>query len=54
MIAKSDLKNLGGHTEMLVDAYMEMYLAGRLNNSKKEIDRWKTAYTFRAWQQKTL
>jgi len=46
MIAKSDLKNLGGHTEMLVDAYMEMYLSGRLNNSKKDIDRWKTAYTF--------
>lgn len=46
MIAKSDLKNLGGHTEMLVDAYMEMYLAGRLNNSKKDVDRWKTAYTF--------
>jgi len=46
MIAKSDLKNLGGHTEMLVDAYMEMYLSGRLNNSKKNIDRWKTAYTF--------
>ncbi len=46
MIAHSDLKNLGGHTEMLVDAYMEMYLAGRLNNSRKDIDRWKTAYTF--------
>jgi len=46
MIAKSDLKDLGGHTEMLVDAYMEMTLSGRLNNSKKEVDRWKTAYTF--------
>ncbi len=46
MIAKSDLKNLGGHTEMLVDAFMEMYLAGRMNNSKKEVDRWKTVYTF--------
>jgi acyl-CoA hydrolase len=46
MIAQSDLKNLGGHTEMLVDAFMEMYLSGRMNNSKKNIDRWKTAYTF--------
>ena len=46
MIAQSDLKNLGGHTEMLVDAYMEMELAGKLDNSRKDIDRWKTAYTF--------
>lgn len=46
MIAQSDLKNLSGHTEMLVDAYMEMELSGRLNNSKKDIDRWKTVYTF--------
>ena len=46
MIAQSDLKNLGGHTEMLVDAFMEMYLSGNMNNSKKDIDRWKTVYTF--------
>ncbi len=46
MIAQSDLKNLGGHTEMLVDAYMEMELAGKLDNSRKDIDRWKTTYTF--------
>ena len=46
MIAESDLKNLGGHTEMLVDAFMEMELSGRLNNSKKDVDRWKTVYTF--------
>ena len=46
MIAESDLKNLSGHTEMLVDAFMEMELSGRLNNSKKDVDRWKTVYTF--------
>ncbi|MGV7929101.1 MAG: acetyl-CoA hydrolase/transferase family protein [Spirochaetota bacterium] len=46
MIAQSDLKNLGGHTEMLVDAFMEMELSGRLDNSRKNADRWKTAYTF--------
>jgi len=46
MISQSDLKNLGGHTEMLVDAYMEMYLSGRMNNSLKAVDRWKTVYTF--------
>ncbi len=46
MIAGSDLKNLGGHTEMLVDAFMEMELSGRMNNSLKDVDRWKTVYTF--------
>ncbi|HRZ76501.1 MAG TPA: acetyl-CoA hydrolase/transferase C-terminal domain-containing protein, partial [Bacteroidales bacterium] len=46
MIAESDLKNLGGHTEMLVDAYYEMYMSGRMNNSLKEVDRFKTVYTF--------
>jgi acyl-CoA hydrolase len=28
MIARSDLKDLGGHTEMLVDAYVDMYESG--------------------------
>ncbi|MCU0846158.1 MAG: hypothetical protein MUC76_14710 [Spirochaetes bacterium] len=46
MIAQSDLRNLGGHTEMLVDAFMEMELSGRLDNSRKNADRWKTVYTF--------
>ncbi|MEN6462279.1 MAG: butyryl-CoA:acetate CoA-transferase, partial [Syntrophomonas sp.] len=30
LIADSDLKDLGVHTEMMVDAYMEMYEAGRI------------------------
>lgn len=46
MIAESDLKNLGGHTEMMVDAYMEMIEAGRLNGRAKSIDRGRLAYTF--------
>jgi len=46
MIAQSDLKDLGGHTEMLVDAYMEMYLSGRLNGKRKNIDKEKMTYTF--------
>jgi acyl-CoA hydrolase len=46
MIAESDLKDLGGHTEMLVDAFMEMDLSGRMTNRLKDIDRWKTVYTF--------
>lgn len=46
LIAQSDLKNLGGHTEMLVDAYVDMIEAGKMNGSKKEIDKGRVAYTF--------
>lgn len=46
MIAKSDLKNLGGHTEMVVDAYVDMIESGNMNGSKKEIDKGRVAYTF--------
>lgn len=46
MIAESDLKNLGGHTEMLVDAYVDMIESGRMNGMEKKFDRQKVAYTF--------
>lgn len=52
MIADSDLKNLGCHTEMLVDAYVDMYEAGRLTNFKKNIDPGKIVYTFALGSQK--
>jgi len=52
MIAESDLKNLGGHTEMLVDAFMDMIDTGRMNGSKKNIDRHKCVYTFAIGTQK--
>ena len=46
MIANSDLKNLGGHTEMLVDAYVDMIEAGVLNSKNKAFDKGKIPYTF--------
>ncbi|MDD2620038.1 MAG: acetyl-CoA hydrolase/transferase C-terminal domain-containing protein [Syntrophomonadaceae bacterium] len=46
MIADSDLKDLGCHTEMLVDAYVAMSEAGRLPCNKKQIDPGKMVYTF--------
>ncbi|MBK5261484.1 MAG: butyryl-CoA:acetate CoA-transferase [Peptostreptococcaceae bacterium] len=46
LIAKSDLKDLGGHTEMLVDAYVDMYESGVMTGKYKEFDRGKIAYTF--------
>jgi len=46
LIAESDLKNLGGHTEMLVDAYMNMMKSGKMNGSRKSIDKHLCSYTF--------
>jgi acyl-CoA hydrolase len=52
LIAESDLKNLGAHTEMLVDAYVDMYNAGKLSGLKKELDRGRMAFTFAGGTQK--
>lgn len=46
LIAESDLRDLGGHTEMFVDAYVDMIESGRMNGARKELDRYRCAYTF--------
>jgi butyryl-CoA:acetate CoA-transferase len=46
MIAESDLKDIGVHTEMLADSYVDMYQAGRITGKRKAIDRGKMVYTF--------
>ena len=46
MIANSDLKDLGMHTELLGDAYLEIFRAGKLTNKYKKIDRLKGVWTF--------
>ncbi len=46
MIAESDLKDMGMHTEMLVDAYLAMYKKGKLTNRKKTLDKGKGAWAF--------
>lgn len=45
MLADSDIKEIGAHSEMLVDAYMELYNAGKLTNNKKT-DKGLSVYTF--------
>lgn len=45
LIAQSDLKDLGMHTEMLCDAFLDMYKAGKLTNKRKIIDHNKGAFT---------
>ena len=52
MIAQSDLKDLGVHTEMLADSYVDMYEAGRITGKRKAIDREKMVYTFAMGTQK--
>ena len=46
MIAGSDLKDLGVHTEMYVDAYIEMYKAGKLSGKFKNVDKYKQVFSF--------
>lgn len=46
LIAASDLKNLGVHTEMLADAYLDMYMAGKISNLNKAVDPGRLVYTF--------
>lgn len=45
MLAASDVKNISAHTEMLVDAYVDLYDAGKLTGNKP-IDTGKALYTF--------
>lgn len=46
MIAESDLKDLGVHTEMYVDAYVKMSKAGKITGAKKNIDKYKQVFSF--------
>ena len=52
LIAESDLKDLGVHTEMYVDAFVDIAKAGKINGSKKNIDRFRQTYAFGAGTQK--
>lgn len=52
MIAGSDLKNLGVHTEMYVDAFVEMTENGRVTGLKKTIDKGRQCFAFAAGSKK--
>lgn len=53
LIARSDLKDLGVHTEMFVDAYVDMYEAGKISGLNKNFDRGRMVFTFAGGTQKT-
>ncbi len=52
LIAQSDLKDLGVHTEMYVDAFVDIANAGKINGSKKNTNRGRQVYAFGAGTQK--
>ena len=52
MIAKSDLKDLGVHTEMYVDAFVDMAEAGKLTGVCKPFDKGRQVDSFAAGSQK--
>lgn len=44
LMAESDLKNLGMHTELLSDGFVDLYEAGKLTNSRKTLHRGKGVF----------
>jgi len=52
MLAQSDLKDLGCHTEVLVDSYVDMFEAGVMTGRRKAFDRGRMVYTFALGSQK--
>lgn len=52
LIAQSDLKDLGVHTEMYVDAFVDIAKAGKITGARKNIDRFRQTYAFAAGTQK--
>ena len=45
LIADSDVKDLGMHTEMLCDAYLDLYRCGKLTNRRKTLNRGKGVWS---------
>lgn len=52
LIAESDLKDLGVHTEMYVDAFVDIAKAGKITGLRKNIDKGRQVYAFGAGTQK--
>ncbi len=52
LIAESDLKDLGVHTEMYVDGFVDMSIAGKITGACKNINKGRQVYAFAAGSQK--
>ena len=53
MIAESDLRDLGVHTEMYVDSFVDIAHAGKISCAKKNLDRGRQVFAFGAGTKKT-
>jgi len=53
LIAESDLKDLGIQSEMFCDSMVRMYEKGRITNSRKNKDKFKSTYSFSMGSQET-
>jgi len=45
LIAESDLKDLGMHTELMSDGYLDLYKAGKITNKRKALQRNKGVFS---------
>ena len=52
LIAQSDLKDLGVHTEMYVDAFVDIAKAGKITGANKSHNRFRQVYAFGAGTKK--
>lgn len=52
LIAQSDLKDLGVHTEMYVDAFVDIARTGKITGARKNIDKGRQVYAFGAGTKK--
>ena len=52
MIAQSDLHDLAVHTEMYVDGFVDMAMAGKITGKYKNIDKGRQVYAFAAGSKK--
>ncbi len=52
LIAQSDLKDLGVHTEMYVDGFVDMALAGQITGKNKAVDPGRQIFAFAAGSKK--
>jgi acyl-CoA hydrolase len=46
LLAETGVRDLGVHTEMLMDGIIDLYQAGIVNNARKQLDPGKLVYTF--------
>lgn len=52
LIAQTELKDLGVHTEMFVDAFVELDRSGKITGTHKAVDRFTQVYAFAAGSKK--